>query len=173
METNRQWASLGVFDRWVATRWKEYSPAGGLIEIVFERTDERTVHLRVSSGGALMAEVVFRFEAPGQGRYCEVHDKVESCDAAFTYDQNSMTYLPNDPKKRVYRAVLTEPNVFVHYEEVRGVPFDMESYAEAAFDGDPAVRERAKASLARREQAVAEVKRRREQAASNTTPPAP
>lgn len=55
--TRTQWPSLGVFDRWTATRWKEYSPAGGTIEIIFERPDERSVHLRVSSGGALMGWV--------------------------------------------------------------------------------------------------------------------
>ncbi|HEY9239334.1 MAG TPA: hypothetical protein VIP10_10895 [Burkholderiaceae bacterium] len=110
-----------------------------------------------------MGEVVFRFDGPGGGRYCEVRDKLERCDATFTYDSHSMSYLPHDPGTRLYRAVLTEPEVFVHYEEVRGVRFDMESHAEAAFDGSAAVRERARASLACRQNAVAEVKPRREQ----------
>lgn len=52
----------------------------------------------------------------------------------------------------------------MHYEEIDGVQFDMESYAEAAFDSDAALRERALASVERRRLAIAEVQRRRGQA---------
>lgn len=160
----QQTPSLGVFDRWIDTRWKEYSPTGGMIEITFKRLDERTVHLRVSSGGASIGEVEFRFEGPGQGRYCEVKNGVVLCDAAFAYDSCSMTYLPDDPKKHTYRAALIEPDIFVHYEEIDGVQFDTESYAETAFDSDAKLRERALGSVERRRLAAAEVKRRRSQA---------
>ncbi len=108
-----------------------------------------------------MGEVRFCFEAPGQERYCEGHEGAERRDAAFRYDSVSMTYVPDDPTKRGYRAVLIQPDIFVHYEEVDGVTFDMESYAEAAFDRDAALRARATASVERRRLASAEVKRRR------------
>lgn len=103
MQTQKQWPLLGVFDRWIATRWKE-SSRRGMIEITSERSDERTVHLRVSSGGAPMGEVRFRFETPGQGRSVKSNNGDERCDVALTYDSVGMTYLPDDPKKRVYRA---------------------------------------------------------------------
>jgi len=153
--------SLGVFDRWVATRWKEYHPDSGMIDVTFSRPDARRVLVRVSSGGAPMGEGVFRFEAPGHGRYCDIRDGAEHCDAAFTYDSVSMNYLPDDPKKRTYRAVLIKPDIFVHYEEIEGVQFDVESYAAAAFDSDAELRKRAVASVERRRLASAEVKRRR------------
>lgn len=117
-----------------------------------------------------MGKVRFRFATPGQGRYCEVHDGAERCDAAFTYDSVGMTYLPDDSTKRVYRAVLIEPDIFVHCEVINGVKFHMGSYAEAAFDSDAALRERARASVARRRLALAEVRRRRGQGRARGNP---
>ena len=80
-----------------------------------------------------MGEVRFRFDSRGQGRYCDVRDGAERCDAAFTYDSVSMTYVPDDPAKRGYRAVLIEPDIFAQYEGVDGVKFGVLNQADTGW----------------------------------------
>jgi hypothetical protein len=152
---------LGVWKRFTETPWKEYDTDGAVQHVLFTLAAPDVVTITVRTDTEVRARVIVRVNGNRTARYCPVRDGNEACNATLVFDDRSITFTFDDPKRLPERAVLANPNMFVHSREVEGVKFDQETYASDAFDQSAAVRQAAYASMQRYKRGVEEVTRRR------------
>jgi hypothetical protein len=160
---------LGVWKRFIDTPWKEYGTDGAIQHVLFVLTAPDVVTITVRTDFEVRARVIVRVKGDRTARYCPVRDGKEACTANIVFDDRSVTFAFDDPKRLPEHAVLANPNMFVHSREIEGVKFDQETYASDAFDRSAAVRQAAHDSMQRYKRGVEEVERRR--AAKSKEPP--
>lgn len=161
---------LGVWNRFLQTPWKEYGADGAVQDVVFELRAPGVVAVTISTGPEVRGEAFYRLKENRTGRFCPVRNGREVCVGDLTFDDRSVTFTFDDPGKLPERAVLLDPDTFVHSREVEGVKFDVETYASEAFDRNPAVRQRARDSMERYKRGLEEVQRRRAAGGSDSPP---
>ena len=152
---------LGVWKRFTETPWKEYGTDGAIQHVLFRLTAPDVVMITVRTDIEVRAQVVVRVGGDRTARYCPVRDGKEACNANIVFDDRSVTFRFDDPKRLPEHAVLVNPSMFVHSREIDGVKFDQETYAGDAFDQSAAVRQAAYDSMQRYKRALEEVERRR------------
>ena len=152
---------LGVWKRFTATPWKEYGTDGAIQHVLFRLTAPDVVTITIRTDVEVRAQVIVRVKGDRTARYCPVREGKEACTATLVFDDRSVTFTFDDPKRLPERAVLVNPDMFVHAREVEGVKFDQETYAADAFEKSAAVRQAAYDSMQRYKRGVEEVERRR------------
>ena len=160
---------LGVWKRFIETPWKEYGTDGAIQHVLFMLTAPDVVTITVRTDIEVRARVIVRVKGDRTARYCPVRDGKEACNANIVFDDRSVTFTFDDPKRLPEHAVLVNPSMFVHSREIEGVKFDQETYAGDAFNRSAAVRQAAHDSMQRYKRAIEEVQRRRGE--KNTEPP--
>jgi len=152
---------LGVWKRFIDTPWKEYDTDGAVQHVLFMLTAPDVVTITIRTDTEVRARVIVRVTGDRTARYCPVRDGQEACNANLVFDDRSVTFTFDDPKRLPEHAVLVNPSMFVHAREIEGVKFDQETYASDAFDQSAAVRQAAHDSMERYKRGVEEVNRRR------------
>ena len=160
---------LGVWKRFIETPWKEYDTDGAIQHVLFTLTAPDVITITVRTDSEVRGQVIVRLKRDRTARYCPVREGKEVCNTNLVFDDRSVTFTFDDPKRLPEHAVLVDPSMFVHSREVEGVKFDQATYASDAFDQSAAVRQAAHDSMQRYKRGIEEVQRRR--AAKGTAPP--